>query len=324
LTLHVIGDNLAFKVAGGECIVTLIPQNRPLRVKNNVQCPYCGVDLRSLRADQKMPEHVIGRRFVPKGYLSGAWNLILDACMSCNRHKARLEDTISAMSHLTLLPADEMPDEVRQDLQRKLGAGLGKKRGAIHPATGQSVATSHTEHVFKSFFGPAEFTFSFVSPPQCLEMDSELAKMQVQAFFYMSCNVNAEDIQNSRAFTDQSRIIPRSYVHDVEILRRSDWGNPMARELVKRTRCWEARCVINTARGYFRAELRRSPPDSEPAYFWAVEWNTNVRVLGVIGEPDRPNPVERDLPTPQISWVSEDTGIRVETVLPEDEDLLFQ
>jgi hypothetical protein len=93
---------------------------RILKVLNNAHCPYCGVNLRPLRRpDQNDPDHVIGRRFVPTGYLDGAWNLILDVCRNCNGQKSRLEGSVSAISHLTLVPVEEMPDDVREDLARK-------------------------------------------------------------------------------------------------------------------------------------------------------------------------------------------------------------
>src|SRR5689334_12269149 len=70
------------------------PSNRPL---NNITCPYCGIDLVQQNA---IKEHVVGRRFVPKGKLAHSWNLILQACRQCNEKKSDLEDDISAISLL--------------------------------------------------------------------------------------------------------------------------------------------------------------------------------------------------------------------------------
>src|SRR5437870_4164459 len=39
---------------------------------DNVTCPYCGTDVTVEREE----EHVIARRFVPKGTLAGLWNLV--------------------------------------------------------------------------------------------------------------------------------------------------------------------------------------------------------------------------------------------------------
>jgi hypothetical protein len=64
-------------------------------VLSNITCAYCGEDLSTETEDT---EHVVGRRFVPKGSLDGAWNIILKACKRCNREKGDLEDDISAIT----------------------------------------------------------------------------------------------------------------------------------------------------------------------------------------------------------------------------------
>jgi hypothetical protein len=70
-----------------------LPPATPIRL-NNVRCPYCGTDVSTNRT----AEHVIGRRFVPKGMLNGEWNLILWACEVCNGRTSDLEDDISAIT----------------------------------------------------------------------------------------------------------------------------------------------------------------------------------------------------------------------------------
>lgn len=68
--------------------------NRAIVLKNRT-CVYCGT---YFDGTDHTKEHVIGRRFVPKGKLHDQWNLIVRACMSCNSRKANLEDDISAIS----------------------------------------------------------------------------------------------------------------------------------------------------------------------------------------------------------------------------------
>ena len=68
--------------------------NRAVVLKNET-CPYCSC---CLDASLRTKEHVIGRRFVPKGKLDGQWNLIVRACRPCNCLKADLEDDLSAIS----------------------------------------------------------------------------------------------------------------------------------------------------------------------------------------------------------------------------------
>src|SRR5438067_12808695 len=74
------------------------PHNRAIVLKNET-CVYCGSEL---TAGNCTKEHVIGRKFVPKGKLHEEWNLIVRACTSCNHTKSDLEDDISAIS----LPPD--------------------------------------------------------------------------------------------------------------------------------------------------------------------------------------------------------------------------
>ena len=74
-------------------IVREYPGNRPI-ILHNVSCAYCGRHFKSKLPPTK--EHVIGRRFVPRGSFDGQWNLILKACQQCNGEKADLEDDISA------------------------------------------------------------------------------------------------------------------------------------------------------------------------------------------------------------------------------------
>ena len=66
----------------------------PIRLAN-VNCPYCGRDLTD---KTRTKEHVISKRFVPKGTFDGSWNLILNACRACNNAKSDLEDDISAIT----------------------------------------------------------------------------------------------------------------------------------------------------------------------------------------------------------------------------------
>ena len=74
------------------------PSNRAI-VLRNLTCPYCGDRFDPETSAAK--EHVIGRRFVPRGCFAGQWNLILNACERCNRNKGDLEDDISI---ITMMP----------------------------------------------------------------------------------------------------------------------------------------------------------------------------------------------------------------------------
>src|SRR5712671_7028860 len=76
-----------------------LPANKALRLDNRT-CLYCGAD--PTVDSPHTVEHVVGRRFVPKGSLHQSWALIGNACATCNGVKADLEDDISA---ITLQPS---------------------------------------------------------------------------------------------------------------------------------------------------------------------------------------------------------------------------
>src|SRR5271154_4986865 len=70
------------------------PTDKPI-ILDNSTCVYCGT---TLEADNTTREHVVGRKFVPKGTLDRQWSLIVQACRACNEAKADLEDDISAVT----------------------------------------------------------------------------------------------------------------------------------------------------------------------------------------------------------------------------------
>src|SRR5258708_1804203 len=71
-----------------------ISPDRPIQIKNDI-CVYCA---KQLTQDTITKEHVVGRRFIPKGKLNGQWNLIVNACRVCNGRKSDLENDISAIT----------------------------------------------------------------------------------------------------------------------------------------------------------------------------------------------------------------------------------
>lgn len=78
-------------------ILTEMPNDRAILL-DNISCVYCGI---KLHKQNRTREHVVGRRFVPKGTLHQNWNLIVQACKSCNNETSDLENDISA---ITMLP----------------------------------------------------------------------------------------------------------------------------------------------------------------------------------------------------------------------------
>ncbi len=115
--------------------------------------------LRDIRANSEK-EHVVGRRFVPRGSLARSWNLIVRSCSQCNADKGDLEDEISAVA----MQPDALgryPTEgslYREEAKRK-------GRGARHRGTGRPVENSRASLDFESGAGPIRLTTSVVGPP---------------------------------------------------------------------------------------------------------------------------------------------------------------
>lgn len=75
--------------------LTTYPPTNAVRQHDQV-CPYRGAVLSDAT---RTKEHVIGRKFIPRGKLNGRWNLILNVRSACdNNTKSGLEDDISAIS----------------------------------------------------------------------------------------------------------------------------------------------------------------------------------------------------------------------------------
>lgn len=300
--------------------------SKPLRIAGNVQCPYCGRLLDDGPETRRTEEHVIGRKFVPKGYLENEWNLIVDACEDCNRQKGRLESGISCMSHMSVGSGPKYDDDVVEDVRRKLGMkdpATGRVRGATHPSSGKPVLESFARHKVSGSFGPARLSFSFLGPPQDAEGEAELAGFHVQAFFYLISNYNPDDPAKSRAFSKaESRYLATDDIQPVFSLRRSGFGHEVATELTRQTLGWNQVCWISTARGHFKTIMRKGPD----AFFWAVEWNKNVRVIGLIRKKDQPCAVLdglAELSEATSKPLSDGWRYREGIALLEEQDILF-
>ncbi len=294
---------------------------------DNLLCPYCGRSINQGSCIEVDTEHVIGRRFVPKGYLNGEWNFIVNACKDCNSYKARLEDGLSAISCLSVLEDLKYPDEVVDDVQRKLGkrnADTGAMRGATHPETNRPIVDSVVRQTLHTFFSPLSLSFSYIGPPQAPASERELARLQIQGFYYLIANIDPECPDRSRASSERCLYLHGQYVHPLFVIRRSDWGNEAANELVARTVKWAPCFQTHTARGHFKALIRRAQGREKPPLFWALEWNQNVRVLGMIREPGIPDIVEEGLPALQYGELGEGLKSRREIPLADKDDMLFK
>jgi hypothetical protein len=157
--------------------MTYLDPHRPVRLRN-ATCPYRSADLATVPSDR---DHVVGRRFVPKGKLDQSWNLIVRSCIPCNRIKSQLEDDISA---LTMQP-DAFGALPFNDVQLKADS-LRKARKSISRRTCKPVAKSwETKTIEYQLVPGVTATFSLVVPPQLdFQRVTSLAGLHLAAFFY--------------------------------------------------------------------------------------------------------------------------------------------
>ncbi|MFD1983312.1 HNH endonuclease [Mesorhizobium newzealandense] len=287
--------------------IEMSPQ-RP-KALDNCACVYCGG---ALSAGNTSREHVIGRRFVPKGKLHGQWNLILNACRQCNSHKADLEDDISA---ITLQPdawGRYGHDDVGaiEDARRKANDARSRR-------TRKTVKDSSEGINIRSSLGPGvNISFQFSSPPQIDDNRAfELARMHLMAFFYM---------QTYNRESRRGLYWPHGY-HPVMTANRSDWGNGLMAGFMRAVEHWDCRALAISAEGFFKLITRKHP--SAETWAWALEWNHNRRLIGFFGEREPAQAIVDRLPRLRKHTVyqapNESLSYRTDVPLNEEDDTLF-
>jgi hypothetical protein len=180
------------------------------------------------------------------------------------------------------------------------------------------VQDASVQSVVQHEFGPATFTFNLVGPPDLVAEEVVLlARMHVQALFTLVTTIGTPE-------QAQLRLLPRESIAVLGFFPASDWGNPQLLEIASRASSWAPRAQIISAEGFFRALLRRSAVDAE-GWFWALEWNKNIRVAGAIHLPESPSPLFKDLPILRWSRLPDGSGrVRRETPLVSEDDRLFE
>lgn len=276
---------------------------------DNVTCPYCGDDLTQ---DNSNEEHVIGRRFIPKGKLDGEWNLVVRAHTTCNTVKSKLEDDISAitLAGRVWFDSDNVEQSLISEAQRKIKGSYSRK-------TGKLVKDSQEEGKFEVPVGlGATMTFHVASAPQVDPSRLfELARMHVMAFFYF-ITFNQE---TKKGGFWQDGFYPVSNVH------HGDWGNIQHRVFMSTVVTWEPCLVGITADGFFKIIIRRHP--HEECWSWALEWNKNYRLIGFFGDRESAEAIVNTFPLLEMTAIS--TGGesllkgRKHARLDEKDDFLF-
>lgn len=280
----------------------------PVRL-DNATCPYCGTVLNGTATI----EHVIGRRFIPKGKLNCDWNLILRSCKPCNNRKAALEDDLSA---ITMQP--DARGDYHQPDDMLIAEALRKGQRSISRRTGKPVSQSQEEMTINVPFAQGvEMTFNLLSPPQAdSERIYELAQLQLMALFYW-ITYTPTTKKGGFWLGDFAPVLEAP---------RSNWGNSVHLAFMQSVLAWEPRLRVITADGFFKAVIRRHP--EAVCWSWAVEWNHNLRVVGFFGEREPLLTAVQTLPRLKINTLFEgpDQALHyhIETRLSGKDDQMFR
>lgn len=281
-----------------------LPNNKATRLKN-VTCVYCGDE--GGPENPLTDEHVVGRRFVPKGSFATGWCLIALACQSCNNAKADLEDDISA---ITLLPhlGESHDDPSLAEIAARKAKGSRSRR------TKKPIIDSYEENkISGKLMQSVDVSFGFTAPPQ---LDSErvrqLAYLHLQAFFYL---ITYDSERKTGGF------IPGAIGWLNEASRR-DWGNSLQRGFADLTRHWPPRVEGTGASGFFKISIRRDPTGAE-VWSFALEWNRALRVIGFFGNLDHARSYVDQLQPLNWQRIDATQRIRREIELDPSDDRLF-
>lgn len=287
-----------------------MPPERPL---DNTNCPYCGARLTPKTAKK---EHVIGRRFVPRGALKRSWNLILWSCDACNGDKSDLEDDISAISlyHAgvaSLMTRQERGEELMTEARRKSAQSFSRRTKKVVADSTESFQGGGT------VVPGVEVSFKLLAPPQ---VDDErvmrLAQFQLMGFFYLL----TYDPSARTGYYWPGGFFP------VAVTSVRDWGNPVQKWFMGLVFTWRSRVIGTLAEGYYKVVIRQHP--SEVLWSWAVEWNTAIRAVGFFGNEQAARALIEQKPAMPVHVVSQQGDhflrMRLETPLMDSDDLLFR
>lgn len=278
--------------------------------RSNQHCLYCGAFVGVGSTVPSNREHLVARNFVPPRTLDAvAFNFIFRACAACNALKADAERHVSSV---TLLNSQARADNPAVD-------ALAEHKGQsdYHPELpGVRVADASISRTITGSFGPANFSFGLIGPPQLERHRAAiLACNQIQALFSLVTTRDACD-------GDQTVLLRAAFWHYLGMYSWHDWGNAQLVELSRRVSDWPIIARITTAHGYFRAILRAT--DSSPDdWFWGLEWNRSVRVVGTLYRGDQVPDAFQDLP--ELNWrqVGPNTRMHEETPESPGRDHLF-
>lgn len=272
---------------------------------SNALCLYCGQSVIQPDAPPSDKEHLIARNFVPSGSMGNqSFNFLFRACRACNARKADAERHVSSV---TLFNSPSRAVDSRADI-----SAVRKGRADFHPKKrGVLIQNSHEEWKLDLPHPLMKLSFAGTRPPQ-VDMSSagEFAFCHIQGLFAL---ITTND------FRDPSRmnLLPQDQFVWYDMYSHQDWGNPQIVELSQRVKDWECAANVNSADGYFKAIMRQH----ESGWFWALEWNKQLRLVGGICRHQMP--IFKNLPGEK--WIPTPNG-RMRREIPIDPtiDLLFE
>ena len=269
-----------------------LPDNQVIRL-NNVSCPYCGV---KLTKEITTKEHVIGKRFVPKGKFNACWNLIIKSCKTCNGIKSDLEDDISA---ITMQP-DALGNFAHDDASGASEAAR-KAENSYSRRTNKLVKDSHEQMKIHIPFGQgAKISFGFYGPPQAdSDRIFELAHMQLIGFFFW-ITYQENEKRGSCWPGDFCPVLTTNY---------ADWGNPVLLAFADIVVDWELRVRGVTTDGFYKVMIRKSPEAT--CWSWALEWNHTLRVIGFFGDLQTIQNVTNSLPKLKLHVIPQGPNVTI-------------
>lgn len=279
-----------------------LPANKPIKL-HNVTCVYCSTELSKVKSNE---EHVIARKFVPKGSLNKYWNLIVRSCEVCNNKKSDLEDDISSITMQPDLYGSYVVDD------ESLVSDSIRKSKSFSRRTSKRVSDSTEELTLKAPFLGGNITFNFISSPQ-IDPDRafELARLHVTAFFYW---LTYDETAKIGKFWE-------GFYFPIQVTSNKDWGSHLNTTFMKLVLDWELVLHGETADGFFKFIIRKEPEST--CWSWALEWNKNYRVIGLFGNKESIENFNSLLGAPKVKIINKST-YRKEIPLSKEDDSLFK
>ena len=275
--------------------------------KSNQFCLYCGAYVGGGSITASNEEHLIGRRFVPKGTMENSFNFSFRCCVSCNGRKADIERHVSSFTLLSS-PSLETNEIARLSAE-------SKAYDDYHPETKVTMGDAIEQQSLEFEYGGATIKLGFTCrTPAASNYIPELAIYHIQGLFSLITSNGLPPDHNIQLISKDEIQVHKIYPH-------TDWGNPELVEIIRRAALLPVCTSLHTGQGHFRACLRQS---ENGGWFWALEWNKSLRVVGSIYTVEEVTSLFMDLPELRWNALPDGSGkMRQEQPSPDLGELLF-